>query len=321
MSSTWSLKLQRITALFGAALLVAALLSTVSPGVASPSSQKTEAASADPGPTLERIARRGRMIVAFEASPPFSFPDGTADSASGYSIEYAQLIAQAVRRRLNRPDLGVEFLGVTFQNRFPFLLQDLYDIQCASTTHNTEREPLVSFSNTIFIAGTRLLVPVTSPIRDFPDLSGKVVAVVAGSTSETLLEGRNRDMGLSATALPFVTPGDAFRALEDGLADAFFIDDPLLARERAHAKNPEQWQIVGEPLSSEAIACVLRKDDPVFKQLVDETIAEAQTSGLARRFYDTWFHAPAPPLGISLDLPISDRMLDLFNRPNDTPFE
>lgn len=75
--------------------------------------------------------------------------------------------------------------------------------------------------------------------------------------------------------------GDSFRTTESGRAVAFMMDDALLAGERAKAKKPDNWEIVGTLQSKEAYGCMLRKDDPTFKALVDETVARAQTSGEA----------------------------------------
>lgn len=83
--------------------------------------------------------------------------------------------------------------------------------------------------------------------------------------------------------------GDSFRTLESGRAVAFMMDDALLAGERAKAKKPDNWEIVGTAQSKEAYGCMLRKDDPAFKALVDETVAQAQTSGEAAKWFDKWF--------------------------------
>lgn len=43
------------------------------------------------------------------------------------------------------------------------------------------------------------------------------------------------------------------------------MDDALLAGERAKAKKPDNWEIVGTAQSKEAYGCMLRKDDADFK--------------------------------------------------------
>ncbi len=95
------------------------------------------------------------------------------------------------------------------------------------------------------------------------------------------------------------------------------MDDALLAGERAKAKKPDEWVIVGTPKSFEAYGCMLRKDDPEFKKLVDDTIAQAQTSGEATKWFDKWFKQPIPPKGLNMNFDLSDDMKKLFKAPND----
>lgn len=111
--------------------------------------------------------------------------------------------------------------------------------------------------------------------------------------------------------------GDSFRTLESGRAVAFMMDDALLAGERAKAKKPALWEIVGTPQSEEAYGCMLRKGDTQFKSLIDETIANAQKSGAAEKSFNRWFNAPIPPKNLNLEFTISDEMKALFASPND----
>jgi glutamate/aspartate transport system substrate-binding protein len=95
----------------------------------------------------------------------------------------------------------------------------------------------------------------------------------------------------------------------------------LLAGERAKARNPNDWIIVGTPQSKEAYGMMLTKGDTQFKKLVDDVIAKAQTSGEAEKLYTKWFLSPIPPKGLNLNLPLSDDMKQLFKSPNDKAFQ
>jgi len=99
--------------------------------------------------------------------------------------------------------------------------------------------------------------------------------------------------------------------------DADVMDDALLAGERAKAKKPGDWEIVGKPQSEEAYGCMLRKNDPEFKKLVDETIAHAQTSGEAEKWFEVWFKQPIPPKNLNMNFDLSDEMKATFKEPND----
>lgn len=109
--------------------------------------------------------------------------------------------------------------------------------------------------------------------------------------------------------------------LETGRAQAFMMDDALLYGEIAKAKKPGDWAVVGTPQSFEAYGCMLRKDDPAFKKVVDTALAKAMTSGEAARIYDKWFMNPIPPKGLNLNFPLSDAVKALYKSPNDKAFD
>lgn len=267
--------------------------------------------------TLAKIKESGVIVVGHrESSIPFSYY-GENQNIIGYSQDYSDLIVDAVKKELDMPNLKVKYLPVTSKTRIQLLNNYTYDFECGSTTNNLERQKNVSFSNTIFIVGTRFLVKADSNINGIEDLKGKNVVTTAGTTSEIRL---NQISSKENLGIRIITPkdhGDAFNALETGRASAFVIDDALLAGERSRAINPSEWKIVGEPLSYEAYGCMLRKGDTQFKQLMDKTIAQAQTSGKALESYNKWFTKPVPPKNANMNLEISPKMVELFANPND----
>jgi glutamate/aspartate transport system substrate-binding protein len=99
------------------------------------------------------------------------------------------------------------------------------------------------------------------------------------------------------------------------------MDDALLYGERAKARRPNDWVVVGTPQSREAYGCMMRKDDAQFKKLVDATIAQMQTSSAAKKLYGKWFTSPIPPKKLNLNFPLSDDMQTLFKNPNDKAFQ
>ena len=48
-----------------------------------------------------------------------------------------------------------------------------------------------------------------------------------------------------------------------------------------------------------------------------ETVAQAQTSGEAAKWFDKWFKNPIPPKNLNLNFELSDDMKALFKSPND----
>ncbi|EPF5871951.1 glutamate/aspartate ABC transporter substrate-binding protein [Morganella morganii] len=271
--------------------------------------------------TLKKINDNGVIIVGHrESSVPFSYYDNQ-QNVVGYSQDYSNHIVDAVKKTLNKPDLQVKLIPVTSQNRIPLLQNGTFDFECGSTTNNLARQQQAAFSNTIFVVGTRLLTGKDSGVKDFADLAGKNVVVTSGTTSEMLLNKLNDEKQMKMRIISAKDHGDAFRTLESGRAVAFMMDDALLAGERAKAKKPDNWVIVGTPQSEEAYGCMLRKDDPQFKALIDKTVSDAQTSGEAEKSYNRWFKQPIPPKNLNLNFELSDEMKGLFKAPNDKAFE
>ncbi|MEM8109208.1 glutamate/aspartate ABC transporter substrate-binding protein, partial [Morganella morganii subsp. sibonii] len=251
--------------------------------------------------TLKKINDNGVIIVGHrESSVPFSYYDNQ-QNVVGYSQDYSNHIVDAVKKTLNKPDLQVKLIPVTSQNRIPLLQNGTFDFECGSTTNNLARQQQAAFSNTIFVVGTRLLTGKDSGVKDFADLAGKNVVVTSGTTSEMLLNKLNDEKQMKMRIISAKDHGDAFRTLESGRAVAFMMDDALLAGERAKAKKPDNWVIVGTPQSEEAYGCMLRKDDPQFKALIDKTVSDAQTSGEAEKSYNRWFKQPIPPKNLNLN--------------------
>ncbi|MGG6136734.1 amino acid ABC transporter substrate-binding protein [Pantoea allii] len=267
--------------------------------------------------TLKKINDNGVIVIGHrESSVPFSYYDNQ-QKVVGYSQAYSNAIADAIKAKLNKPDLQIKMIPITSQNRIPLLQNGTYDYECGSTTNNLERQKQAAFSDTIFVIGTRLLVKKGGPIKDFDDLKGKTVVVTSGTTSEVLLHKLNDEKKMDMRIISAKDHGDSFRTLETGRAVAFMMDDSLLAGERAKAKKPDDWEILGTPQSKEAYGCMLRKDDPQFKTLVDDTIAKAQTSGQAEKWFDIWFKQPIPPKNLNMNFELSDDMKTLFKTPND----
>ncbi|CCD38857.1 Glutamate Aspartate periplasmic binding protein precursor GltI (TC 3.A.1.3.4) [Candidatus Paraburkholderia kirkii UZHbot1] len=267
--------------------------------------------------TLKKIKDTGVISLGHrESSIPFSYYD-EKQNVVGYSHEFAMQVVEAVKQKLNMPNLKVKLTPITSQNRIPLVQNGTVDIECGSTTNNAERQQQVAFSNTIFVIGTRLMTKKDSGVKDWADLKGKTAVTTAGTTSERLLRKMNQDKNMGMNIISAKDHGESFLTLSTGRAVAFMIDDALLAGERAKSNSPNDLVIVGAPQSHEAYGCMIRKNDPEFKKVVDDAIAKVETSGEADKIYKTWFESPIPPKGLNLNFPESDDMKALFKSPND----
>lgn len=272
--------------------------------------------------TLQKIKQSGSISLGYrEASMPFSYYDGKGQVV-GYSHDIMLKIADAIKHELKLPKLDVRLMSITSQNRIPLTLNNTIDLECGSTTNNTERQKQVAFSNTLFVIGTRLMTRKDSGIRDFPDLAGKSVVTDVGTTSEALLRKMQEQKKLNMHIVVTVDHGvDPLTILQTGQAQAYMMDDALLYALITEAWRPHEWIVTGKPQSFEAYGCMMRKNDPDFKQLVDRTIAKIMHSGEAELLYKKWFMSPIPPKGINLNFPLSEDMVKLYKNPNDKAFE
>jgi glutamate/aspartate transport system substrate-binding protein len=292
------------------------LLTAIGTALAGASAQSAELTG-----TLKKIKDTGTIALAHrESSVPFSYYDDK-QQVIGYSHELALKVVEAVKKELNAPNLKVTLNPVTPATRIPLVSNGTVDLECGSTTNNYERQKQVAFSNTTFLVGTRLLVKKSSGVKDFPDLKGKTAVTTQGTTSERLLNKINTDQKLGMKIVSAKDHGDSFLMVESDRAVAFMMDDVLLFGEIAKSKKPGDYAMVGKPQSFEAYGCMLRKDDPQFKKLVDDTLASVMQSGEINKIYNKWFLSPIPPRNVNMNFPLSPDLAALFKNPNDKPAE
>jgi glutamate/aspartate transport system substrate-binding protein len=275
----------------------------------------------DTASTLSKVQSVNLIAIGHrETSIPFSYMDSNND-VIGFSQDICNKVIDAVKTKTKRPDMRVRFIPVTSQNRMSLVQNGTVDLECGVTTNLTSRQNQVAFSDTFFVATTRLLTRKDSGIKDFPDLAGKVVVTNQGTTSERILRKMNEEKKMDMQIVSAKDYGEGRAMLETGRAVAYMMDDVLLAGTRSLTSKPSDWVIVGTPQSSEAYGFMMRKDDPEFRKLVDDTMTQIMKSGEIKTMYDKWFMKPVPPKGINFDFPMSQTMEKLYANPNDKAFE
>ena len=158
-------------------------------------------------------------------------------------------------------------------------------------------------------------------MKDYDDLKDKTVVFTAGTTNERAMKAYNDEKKLGINFIPAKDHAESFLAVETGRAVAFPMDDILLHSLRASAKTPDDYEIVGDFLSDDPYGIMMRKDDPAFKKLVDNTVIGIYRSGEINKIYAKWFESPIPPKGINLELPMSYALKELVKNPNDKGVE
>ncbi|MCK4102950.1 transporter substrate-binding domain-containing protein [Acinetobacter radioresistens] len=267
--------------------------------------------------TLEKIRQSGTVVLGHrDSSIPFSYIADNPNQPVGYAHDLQMKVVEALKQKLNKPDLKVRYNLVTSQNRIPLVSNGTVDLECGSTTNNKERQQQVDFSVGFFQVGSRLLTAKDSGIKDFSDLKGKKVVTTAGTTSERYIRQHAQELGIGEV-ISAKDHADSFLMLQNGRAAAFMMDDILLAGEKSKAKEPDKWVIVGTPPIQEVYGCMLRKGDKEFKQVVDDAIKATYNSGEINDMYKKWFQQPIPPKNINLNFPMSEQVKALISNPHD----
>ncbi len=271
--------------------------------------------------TLKKIKDSGTVTMGIrESSFPLSYLDAS-QKPIGYHIDICHRIIDEIKAKLKLPKLKVNYQPVTSQNRISLVTNGTVDLECGSTTNNLSRQNQVAFAPTTYITQVRMAVKKSSGISSLTQLGGKTVATTTGTTSVALLRANEKSKNLDFKEVYGKDHADSFLLLETDRASAFVMDDNLLLGLIVSAKSPQDYAIVGEPLSIEPIAIMFRKDDPQFKGMVHQTVRDLAKRGDISRLYDKWFVNPIPPRGVNLNFPMSDALKKAITDPNDLPAE
>lgn len=270
--------------------------------------------------TLAKVKADGAITMGVrDSSGSLSYALGDGKYA-GFHVEVCQRIVANVEKAVGKK-LETKYQSVTSQNRIPLIQNGTVDIECGSTTNNATRQKDVSFVVTTYVEEVRIAVKAASGITSIAQLAGRNVATTTGTTSVQTLRKHERATSVDFKEVFGKDHADSFLLLESGRADAFVMDGQILAGNIAASKAPNDYKIVGEVLSVEPIAIMIRKDDAAFKKLADDTVIALAKSGELAKIYDKWFMQPIPPKNTRVGLPASDSTKAAWATPNDKPAE
>lgn len=267
-------------------------------------------AGAQEGPVMKRIAETKSIAIGHrDASVPLSFI-GQDGKPQGYSIDICLKIADAAKEELKLDKLDVKFVPLTPQTRIPLLTAGTVDIICESSTHTIGRSRQISFLNTTFLTGSKLLVRKTSGIKKIEDMKDKILVAVLGTTNEKAAQAEidAKKIAIKGDIVKVKDHSQAMLNLEQGRADAYVSDDVVLFGLKSTSKNPDEWEIVGPYFSYDPYGMMIPRNNDDFRLLGNKTIAALVKSGEMSSIYKKWFE-PGPT---KIDYPMSDRLRDNF---------
>jgi ABC-type amino acid transport substrate-binding protein len=285
---------------FIAGLLAAAALVAAAPARAQQQAPETLTG------TLAKARQTGAITIGYrESSVPFSFLNARSEPI-GYSIELCRALVTAIEDAVNK-SLAIKWVPVTSDSRIGAVESGAVDLECGSTTNNLERQKRVSFSPTMFVSGTKVLVKKGSPVKSFRDLAGKRVAVTAGTTNEKTLRDLSQKFKLGINLLVARDHADSFGLVKSGQADAFATDDVLLYGLIARDAAKAEYEVVGDYLSYDPYGIMYRKGDAQLGKVINDTFQVLAEDGEIERQYKRWFLRKLPT-GESINLPMSAQL-------------
>ena len=259
--------------------------------------QISASAAAELTGTLKRINDSGQINLGFrEGEPPMSFRDQEGKPV-GYSIDLCNRIATAVKQKLGRSEIAVNYVPVTAENRFTAIESGSIDLLCGATTKTLARSERVGFTQLTFVTGGSLLSLSEGKIPNVSGLQGKKVAVVSNTTTIEALKGRLDKTLVDAEVVPVSSATEGMELLDGGKVDAFSSDQVVLIGQVIARQTPKDYFLSGELFSFEPFALALARGDPDFQLVADRALSQLNRSGQIVGIYRKWFgrFAKEPP--------------------------
>jgi len=238
------------------------------------------------GGRLKTIASSKTIKIAHRSDAmPFSYVENK--EVIGYTIDICKAVVASLEKQLKVQPLKVEWVPVTTQTRFDAVTSGKADLECGSSTVTLSRMKQVDFSNYVFVESTGLVVKSTDGSAKLQDISGKKVAVIAGTSNEKAMAAVNQKAQLNVTLVPVKDRDEAVMALDSGKADAFASDKLLLVG--TQFKDMQSVRMLPDDLSVEPYAIALPRGDWELRLAVNTALAELYRSGEVLKIFNQWF--------------------------------
>jgi polar amino acid transport system substrate-binding protein/glutamate/aspartate transport system substrate-binding protein len=242
--------------------------------------------------TLERVRDSGVLKIGYrEDAAPYSYKNAIGQPA-GYTIALCQTVATDIAAAVGRPELAIEYVPVTTDNRFSAVEDGTIDLLCGASTVTLARRKLVDFSVLTFIDGASVLLRADGP-DDLQSLAGETVGVRGATTTEEALENTLERLDIDATVVPVDSHEDGLAKLEAGEITAYFADQAILIFLAMGSAHPENLKVAERQFTLEPYALALRRGDDDFRLAVDTSLSRLYRSGEIERIFRNSFGAKA----------------------------
>lgn len=232
-------------------------------------------------PTMDRIARRGKLIAAIQEAPGLAQRSPDSGGYTGFDVTLLGLLARGV---------GVDPARTTMKplsasSREAALGRAEVDLVLGGYEITTARAAQGSVAGPYLVRPLRLAVPATSPVTGLGSLGhGAVCAPADSPAAAALAQGGVRLQTRASLEECAQLLGDGVEAIAAG-------QDALAA---LLSQRPGTLRMVGTPLGSTEYGIGLPPGDSLFRDRVTAVLAHAIADGTWARLYAQYLGTPVP---------------------------
>ncbi|KQO11088.1 cysteine ABC transporter substrate-binding protein [Paenibacillus sp. Leaf72] len=247
-------------------------------GSASPTAEAGATASSN---LLEQVKQAGVLKVGLMGTyAPYNFLNENKEM-DGFDADIAKEIAK-------RLGVKAEFVAQEFSGMIAGLQAKKFDVVISQMTITDERKEQMDFTEPYITNSVKIIVAEKNDtITKLADFKGKNIGVGLGTNDETYLR---------KTVLPEVgnftikTYDDVITSLQDlnaGRIDATINN--MYALKPIVEKNGFKIKEVGDPIKSDNAGIAVRKDNPEFRDALNEALKAMKADGTYKTIFVKWF--------------------------------
>lgn len=210
--------------------------------------------------------------------PPMEF-EGDDGKPTGLDVE----LAIEISKRLG---LKAQFIIMPWDGILAGLQSKRYDIIMSSMNITPEREQQVNFVEYIKMGQVFVTKKNSPKITSEKELTGKVIAVQADTTSYTAVEKFKKNGVAIKEIKAFKGATETFSALKANQAQVIVIDEAV--GYYYSSLDPKTFVVTGEALKPEPIGIATNKGETVLSKTLAETIAKMKADGSFNAIYKKW---------------------------------
>jgi ABC-type amino acid transport substrate-binding protein len=236
-------------------------------------------------PTIDRIAQRGKLIVAVQETPGLAQRSPGSSDYTGFDIALLDLIA----RDLKVDPAATSFKPLAASSREAALGRGEADLVLGGYEITPQRRAQVDIAGPYLVRLLRLAVPANSPVTDLNSLGQGTVCAPADSPAAAALATRGERLQTRATLA-------ACANLLGSRVEAIADDQAAVAA--VLAKAPGTLRVVDEPLGTTEYGIGLPLGDQILHDRITAVLRHAIDDGTWARHYAEYLgtSVPNPPL-------------------------